>query len=102
MNTYQIQYRFILPDDNVETFDLTFDSETINLLNNIPEDLPPWTQLQFEQCPHCPLKPEKTPYCPLAANLVKIINHFDGLMSYQDLQLEVVTTNRTISKQTTV
>jgi hypothetical protein len=102
MNTYQIQYRFILPDDNVEIFDLNFDSETINLLNNIPEDLPLWTQLQFEQCPHCPLKPEKTPYCPLAANLVKIINHFDGLMSYQDLQLEVVTTNRTISKQTTV
>jgi hypothetical protein len=101
MSTYQIQYRITLPDGKVEVFDLNFDSQTINLLNNIPEKLPEWTNLEFEQCSHCPLKPDKSPHCPLAANLVNIINHFDGLMSYQNLQLEVVTTNRTISKKTT-
>jgi hypothetical protein len=101
MSTYQIQYRITLPDGKVEVFDLNFDSQTIDLLNNIPEKLPEWTNLEFEQCSHCPLKPDKSPHCPLAANLVNIINHFDGLMSYQNLQLEVVTTNRTISKKTT-
>ena len=101
MSTYQIQYRITLPDGKVEVFDLNFDSQTIDLLNNIPEKLPEWTNLEFEQCSHCPLKPDDSPHCPLAANLVNIINHFDGLMSYQNLQLEVVTTNRTISKKTT-
>jgi hypothetical protein len=101
MSAYQIQYRITLPDGKVEVFDLNFDSQTIDLLNNIPEKLPEWTKLEFEQCSHCPLKPDKNPHCPLAANLVNIINHFDGLMSYQNLQLEVVTTNRTISKKTT-
>ena len=101
MSTYQIQYRITLPDGKVEVFDLNFDSQTIDLLNNVPEKLPEWTNLEFEQCSHCPLKPDKSPHCPLAANLVNIINHFDGLMSYQNLQLEVVTTNRTISKKTT-
>ena len=101
MSTYQIQYRITLPDGKVEVFDLNFDSQTIDLLNNIPEKLPEWTNLEFEQCSHCPLKPDKSPHCPLAANLVNIINHFDGLMSYQNLQLDVVTTNRTISKKTT-
>ena len=101
MSTYQIQYRITLPDGKVEVFDLNFDSQTIDLLNNIPEKLPEWTNLEFEQCSHCPLKPDKSPHCPLAANLVNIINHFDGLMSYQNLQLEVVITNRTISKKTT-
>ena len=101
MSTYQIQYRITLPDGKVEVFDLNFDSQTIDLLNNVPEKLPEWTNLEFEQCSHCPLKPDKSPHCPLAANLVNIINHFDGLMSYQNLQLEVVTTDRTISKKTT-
>lgn len=101
MSTYQIQYRITLPDGKVEVFDLNFDSQTIDLLNNIPEKLPAWTKLEFEQCSHCPLKPDDSPHCPLAANLVNIINHFDGLMSYQNLQLDVVTTNRTISKKTT-
>ena len=86
MSTYQIQYRITLPDGKVEVFDLNFDSQTIDLLNNIPEKLPEWTNLEFEQCSHCPLKPDKSPHCPLAANLVNIINHFDGLMSYQNLQ----------------
>lgn len=101
MATYVIQYRITLPDGRVEVFDLNFDSHFINLLNNIPETLPEWTKLEFEQCSHCPLRPEESLHCPLAANLVNIIVHFDRLMSYESIHLEVVTENRTISKETT-
>ena len=101
METYSIQYHITLPDGEVAHYDLKFNSETIDLLDNIPPQLPSWTDLEFQQCPHCPLEKENFPSCPLAANLINIINHFDELISYENIQLEVVTENRTITKQTT-
>lgn len=101
METFFIQYRITLPEGSLEVYDLKFDLQSLDLIGNTPASMPPWTNLEFEQCSHCPLKPEKHPQCPLALNLVNIIQHFDTLVSYDDIHLEVVTEERTISKDTT-
>lgn len=102
MSTYTIEYKLVLPDRQKVSYPLQFDEQSIQLMNNIPGELPDWAKLNFQQCSHCPLASETNPYCPLAANLVNIIKHFDRLMSYDDLELEVITERRTISKTTTV
>jgi hypothetical protein len=101
MGTFTIEYQLVLPNKQEVIYTLKFDEQSIQLNNNIPSSLPGWAELTFKQCSHCPLSPETVPYCPLAANLVNIIKHFDGLISYDSLELKVVTEQRTISKSTT-
>jgi len=102
MSTFTIEYQLVLPGKQEVIYSLQFDQESIQLINNIPPSLPDWTKLTFNQCSHCPLAPDTDPYCPLAANLVNIIQHFEGLLSYDSLELKVITERRTISKSTSV
>jgi hypothetical protein len=98
MENVLIQYRFILPDGSQESFDLHIDARKLELVGNIPEVLPPWTNLDFNQCSHCPLDVNTYPYCPFAANLVNIVQPFSRLLSYERVHVDVVTEVRSISQ----
>jgi hypothetical protein len=101
MKTIVIQYCFRLPDHSSEDFKLELDPSNLELTGNIPQSLPAWTELDFHQCPHCPLEVVTDPYCPLAANLVNIVQRFDGLISYDKIRVDVITQERRISQHTT-
>lgn len=98
MENVVIQYRFTLPDGSQEFFDLEIDAHNLELVGNIPEVLPSWTNLNFNQCPHCPLAVDTHPYCPFAANLVNIVQPFSRLLSYERVHVDVVTEVRSISQ----
>lgn len=102
MKTYTIEYQMSFAKQQRVTYALEFDDQTAQLKNNTPVNLPEWTRLEFKQCTHCPLSGEQHTHCPLAANLVYIIKNFDALMSYDSLELKVITEHRTIYKSTTV
>ena len=102
MKTYIIEYHMSFTNHPQVIYSLEFDDQTALLKNNTPANLPEWTKLEFKQCAHCPLSLEQHTYCPLAANLVNIITHFDALMSYDSLELKVVTEHRLVYKSTTV
>ena len=102
MNTIAIQYCFRLPDNSSEDFKLELNPRKLELTGNIPKSLPTWTKLDFHQCPHCPLDVVTNPYCPLAANIVNIVQRFDGLISYDKIRVDVITQERRISQHTTV
>lgn len=101
METETICYCFTKGDGTQEIFNLRLDTEHLELRGNAPEALPDWTRLEFHQCPHCPLTPDTHPHCPLAVNLVNIVSRFDGLLSHDDLRLDVITDERVISQDTT-
>jgi hypothetical protein len=100
MNKYRIQYTFKLPGGSAERIDLELDRETMQLTGNESEARPSWTKLEFHQCPNCPLNSEQYPYCPLALSLVRVVERFDGVLSHDTVQLEVVTEERTITQTT--
>ncbi|UCF64099.1 MAG: hypothetical protein JSW33_16295 [bacterium] len=102
MDTIQIEYQMSFPDNNKAVYVLQFESRTMKLLNPVPDKLPQWTDLSFQQCSHCPLSSETHPHCPLAVRLVDVIQQFDHLMSYENLILQVKTLRRVIFKKTTV
>ncbi len=102
MKTYTIEYHMSFSNQQQVTYSLEFDDQTALLKNNTPANLPEWTKLEFKQCAHCPLSIEQHTHCPLAANLVNIITHFDALMSYDSLELKVITEQRIVCKSTTV
>ncbi len=102
MNTIVIQYCFRLPDNSSEDFKLELNPLSLELTGNIPTSLPTWSKLDFHQCPHCPLDAVTHPNCPLAANIVNIVQKFDGLLSYDKIRMDVITQERRISQHTTV
>jgi hypothetical protein len=102
METITISYWFSFGKGSVEVFDVHLEAGSLELQGNIPDTLPDWTNLDFYQCPNCPLGVKEHPFCPVAANLVNIVNRFGSLLSYNETHLIVTTKERVISQDTTV
>jgi len=101
MKDLTVFYRFRLPDGSQEEFNLRLDAETLELHGNLPAVAPDWTRLDFHQCPNCPLSVDEHPHCPLALNLVNLVEPFDGVLSHDKLEMEVITDERMIAQKTT-
>ena len=101
MEIIEIQYRFILEDQRHEVFDLQLDPRTLEVINNKSQNFPFWTALEFQQCPHCPLDKETVPHCPVATGLIGVVERFDKIFSYDELDLEVITNQRRVTQHTT-
>ena len=101
MKNISIKYFFKLPDNTQEIFDLELDAQSLELVINAPENPPQWTNLDFHQCPNCPLDSDTHPKCPLMLNLVDIVSRFDHILSYDEISLEVVMDERSVSGHTT-
>ena len=101
MDTFTIHYCFTLKNNEKKKFSLEIDSQRIELINNIPDKLPSWALLDFHKCPHCPLPTNTHSHCPLCANIVTIVEQFEGVKSFDELQLEVVTADKVIFQETT-
>ena len=99
MDDIKIRYSFTLEDGSREVFELTLDVGTLELKNATPAELPPWTELGFHQCPNCPLRPETEPHCPAAAHLVNVTRGFERVLSFERVQVEVATIDRTITQE---
>ncbi len=101
MENIDIRYCFTLPDGTEEIFDLQLSRENLELVGNVPQILPSWTSLDYQQCPNCPLTVDTHPNCPLAVNLVNVVRPFASLLSHNEIHVEVKTEERTVSKATT-
>ncbi len=101
MKTISIQYIFTLNEGKKEYFDLNMNATTLELVNDLPEVSPFWTELNYERCPHCPLDSFKVKFCPLSVRLVDIVSKFQKIISCDKLHLEVHTNERVIHKNTT-
>ncbi len=99
-DTFTIVYKLTLPDGTQEIFDLTFDSETVEIINQDLATPPAWTELEHHQCPHCPLTVETHPFCPVAINLSTAIDRFDHLMSFDRMVVEVTSLERHVTAKT--
>ena len=103
MNTVDIKYCFRFKKGNrFEAFDLRLDPRTLKLLNLSDEELPDWTLLDYQKCPHCPLIGIEVAHCPAAVSLIDLVKRFDNVVSHEEVDLEVVTEERKVYERTTV
>lgn len=102
MTTIDIVYRFWLKDKGETTFEIQLDPDSLRRLGPSPSELPEWTELEFKRCPNCRLVSEIHPYCPLAVELVDIVPRFDRLLSFDRIDAEVITAERTIRVEASV
>ena len=100
MDHVGISYRFRLKDGTVDTIDLKLDPTTLELIDNVPDDLPAWSALGFHQCPKCPFSLADRSHCPAAANLVNLVQGFARVLSHEWVLTEVTTADRTYAQET--
>jgi len=101
MKSINYRYIFMFPNDREEVFELNLNPETLDLIEEIPEELPPWTSIDFHQCPNCKLTIQTHQNCPVAAHLVKIVSICMNVLSYDEVVVDIITPERVIYKGTT-
>ncbi len=101
MDTFNVQYCFTLSDGSRELFDINIDTRTLIMVVDIPDNPPFWTELNYYQCPRCPLTKNGRLLCPLSINLVDVVKRFGRIISFEKLHVDVLTNERIYSKNTT-
>ncbi len=96
------RYTFTFEDDSKETFDVNLNPDTLDLQAEPHDPYPTWTDLQYHQCPNCPLDPTTHPQCPIAANMAELSSFFSNVVSYNETDVEIVTEDRSYFKHTSI
>lgn len=93
-----IEYTFTMDDGKVLYYKIQFDRPRENILDK--SLYPPWTQLDFHQCPHCPLKNKEYSHCPVAIDAHEILIGFAEVLSCKEMDIHVRTPERDYFKRT--
>ena len=100
MQNVDIEYIFKFKGKKEKHVHVCLDPQTLDLIVEIPENLPTWTNLDFHQCPNCLLSIQTSPKCPVAVHLVKLIESFEHLQSYDIILVEIMTPERITFNET--
>lgn len=100
MENRTVKYIFKFADDSEEIFNIDIGDKNSKILNDIFNNPPKWISLDFHQCPNCPFDIATQSYCPLAASLVNIVKSFERIISYDEVDVTVVTDERSIFQHT--
>src|SRR3989304_8881352 len=90
----KVIYLFRLESGIEHRFDVEFDRPPAG------GDLPEWTRLEVDKCPHCPLANAPGARCPAAADLVPVVERFSALSSIDRIDVLVVTPQYEARKRT--
>ncbi|PCJ18577.1 MAG: hypothetical protein COB02_10585 [Candidatus Cloacimonadota bacterium] len=97
---FEISYQFIIPDHEQVDFVFKIDDKSLNLMHEESFEPSDWTALNNNKCSNCPLSSKNYERCPLSVNLDKILSDMSRVISYQNIDVKVVTAQRTITQNT--
>lgn len=102
--TIDIAYRFRCADGDKRDAALCIklDAATLEATRCAGHAHPDWTRLGIHRCSVCPLEPGSSPHCPAALAFVEIMDEFGPLLSYTEVDVTVVTLERTVTAKTSV
>ena len=95
-------YKLRFPNKKLIEFPILIDKSSCTFIPEaeiIPQS---WAALEYRQCENCTLNQADTPFCPIALNLIPMLHLCNDVASYQSLNLEVITQERSYSGETTM
>ncbi len=101
MPTKKLIYAFSCAGCEPEVLSLEFDAQTIELVANTLDTPPDWALLEHCRCPHCSLDSGRHRSCPLAAAIAGVVHRFAGILSHDQIFLQVTSEERIVSQTTT-
>lgn len=101
-NTTVIKYQLKIENTPKYSYEIEIDNTTLQSKHTNFNDMPEWTDLEFEQCPNCPLQKKDFPKCPLAASLSGAVDHFENTKSYTLVDVYVKVSERIYFKKCSI
>jgi len=95
-------YKFEFSDGTEKEFDIKLDSKTLDLIQSEKKSFPAWAELNFFKCPNCPLNERQHGFCPIAVNLLDVVDAFKGRVSHEEVDVSIITNDRTYIKHTSL
>ncbi|MCK5663683.1 MAG: hypothetical protein KAI17_09355 [Thiotrichaceae bacterium] len=95
-----IEYTFSMDEGKVLSYKVEFDRTRERILDK--NLYPIWTQLDFHQCPNCPLNRTEYSHCPVAIDAHDIVLGFAEVLSCKEADIRVRTVEREYFKHTDV
>lgn len=89
-----IHYKFKFAGGGEKEFDINLDKATLNLITPERESYPEWIALSYSQCPNCPLNESEHKNCPIAKKMVDLIDFFKTMVSFEEVDVEISTSER--------
>ncbi len=96
-----ITYKFFFQNGTEKEFEIKLDRATLNLISN-KNTHSSWTQHQNFSCPNCIQSLKPGDYCPVATGLENILIFFSTFPSYEKINVQVITEERTYSTMTSL
>lgn len=93
-----IEYIFTMEDGKQLNYHIEYERPKPSHIDNAK--YPAWTQLEFKQCPNCPLKTEEHSHCPAAIDAHDIVIEFNEILSCKVTDIQVSTPERQYFKRT--
>ncbi len=101
MSSKKLMYAFSCTGSEPEILELEFDAQTIELVNASPDPPPDWARLEYCRCSHCSFDSTRFVHCPLAAAIAGVVYRFTGILSHDEIFLQVTSDERVVSQTTT-
>jgi hypothetical protein len=99
VNHLDFKYSFKLAGGSEENFDFIVNAETLRLVIDTPKDPPSWINLEYHQCPNCPLDRKTIAHCPLAVNIAQVVERFSRVLSYENVHVKAIENNRITAQE---
>jgi hypothetical protein len=100
---HTLKYTFGFPNGQQQEFTVQLEKDSLHLVSmSRPSRPPEWTRLETFRCPHCPLDAARYTHCPVAVNLTELLSFFRDHISHEEVDLQIVTDERTYQKHTSL
>ncbi len=94
-----IKYIFEMADSRSLEFEILLSPDKLTYQIEPDAEKPDWTKLGFHMCEGCKLANTGVDHCPVAVNLNDIVTTFKSDVSYDLVDLSIVSAERTYSKE---
>jgi len=95
-----IQYIFRFTDGRTVHLPIHLDAISLAPITAPGCDAPDWARLDFHRCTNCPLHNSDHTHCPLACALVSTVSLLGDVLSYDQVEAEVITPERRVLRTT--
>lgn len=96
-------YKYLFNDGQSKYFIIKLDPVTLDYLpEKVPEQLPDWTLLRYNQCENCPYKMHGPHHCPIAVNIVELFDCFNSIDSFDRTRVYIRANDRGYYRESSV
>jgi len=95
-------YVFTFSGGRKKEFEVRLHPVTANWVRPERQTAPEWARLDYRQCDNCPLDSSIVEFCPVALGIVELVDFFKDIVSYEEVDVSIITSRRNIWKRTSV